>query len=162
MQRIEQTVAPADLQASPQAIAEGPDIKTLDKDRLAEARKINHTNKPLGLKLGGWKPPQTKPHKQELWQVILERDSSQRPKNWAIESMVKYLIQAPLAPPDQQEEQGTPTTEPVATNGNTALALVPAPAVPSTEESASKQRWSRIKFVRAIHLIYIYSRIYTV
>ena len=59
VQRIEQTVAPADLQASPQAIAEGPDIKTLDKDRLAEARKINHTNKPLGLKLGGWKPPQT-------------------------------------------------------------------------------------------------------
>ena len=69
VQRIEQTVAPADLQASPQAIAEAPDIKTLDKDRLAEARKINHTNKPLGLKLGGWKPPQTKPRKQELWQA---------------------------------------------------------------------------------------------
>ena len=34
VQRIEQTVAPADLQASPQAIAEGPDIKTLDKDRM--------------------------------------------------------------------------------------------------------------------------------
>ena len=157
VQRIEQTVAPADLQASPQAIAEGPDIKTLDKDRLAEARKINHTNKPLGLKLGGWKPPQTKPRKQELWQVILERDSSQRPKNWAIESMVKYLIQAPLATPDEQEEHGTTTPEPetpaVATNGNTALALVPAPAVPSTEESASKQRWSQIKFVRTIHII---------
>ena len=71
--------------------------------------------------------------------------------------MVKYLIQPPLATPDQQEEQGTPTTEPetpaVATNGNTALALVPAPAVPSTEESASKQRWSQIKFVRTIHII---------
>ena len=44
VQRIEQTVAPADLQASPQAIAEGPDIKTVDKDRLGRGSQ-DHSHK---------------------------------------------------------------------------------------------------------------------
>ena len=57
-------MASADQQAIPaEAIAEGPDIQTLDKDRLAEARSITQTNKPHSLKLVGWK---TKPRKQEL------------------------------------------------------------------------------------------------
>ena len=41
----------------------------------------------------------------------------------------------------------------MATTGNIVVTLVPMPVVPSTEESTSKQRWSRNKFVRAIHII---------
>ena len=76
------------------AFADGPDVATLEQVRLVEARKISHNNQPANKKLTGWKPQNTKPRKQELWQAILERDPKQKPKNWSIEDMVKYLMQA--------------------------------------------------------------------
>ena len=46
--------------------------------RLEAARKISITNKPTNDKLNGWKPLESKPRKDELWQAILERDSTKR------------------------------------------------------------------------------------
>ena len=80
------------------AFPDGPDVATLDKDRLVEARKISQNNQPTNKKLTGWQPQNTKPRKQELWQAILERDHKQKPKNWSIEDMVKYLMKPQESP----------------------------------------------------------------
>ena len=127
-------------------LTDGPEVASLDKDRLAEARRISDKNKPNNIKLTGWQPAQTKPRKQELWQAVLERDPSQRPKNWMIQDMVKYLLKHPLPDSSIIPDSGVapppkPTASPVVPTG--------APAVDSEDKQASsKQRWHRHKFVR--------------
>ena len=49
----------------------GPDIKDINMIRLEAAHKICITNKPTNDKLNGWKPLESKPRKDELWQAIL-------------------------------------------------------------------------------------------
>ena len=70
------------------------------------SQHLRELQKPKDYKLSGWQPVQTKPRKQELWQAILERDPSQRPKNWKIEEMVKYLIKHPKH--DQTKKRAPP------------------------------------------------------
>ena len=81
MANADQIAASPDRQVTPRAFEGGPDIKDLIMPRLEAARNISNTNKPASEKLNGWKPLQTKPRKDELWQAILERDSTKRPKH---------------------------------------------------------------------------------
>jgi len=119
---------------------------------MTAARAISGTNKPENNKLIGWKPLDTKPRKQELWQALLERDPNLKPKEWTIAKMVQKLIDLPA---------GTTGPE-VAEVASPEAALTPSdpPPVPvaaqkpkETEEQSAKCRWSRNKFVRVIHII---------
>ena len=69
----DQMLPPPERQVTPRAIEGGPDIKDINMIRLEAARNISTTNKPTNEKLNGWKPLETKPRKDELWQAILER-----------------------------------------------------------------------------------------
>ena len=73
--------------------AEWPVYADLDADRLAEARRFCPTYKPNNIKLTGYKPPKSKPRMCELWQVVMERDATQRPKNWTLVKMVSWLLE---------------------------------------------------------------------
>ena len=132
-------------------LADGPQVTSLDMDRLAQARNISGENKPTDAKLSGWKPLNTKPRKQEMWQAILERDPSQRPKNWKTEEMVKFLVEHPIHDPSTIPEQAGTPPGPTGTANVAPGALV---VVDSDDKDASgKQRWSRNKFVRLVHVI---------
>ena len=137
-----------------QQIEGGPDITSIDTEGLAEARKLSVTNKPHSFKLVGWKPLQTKPRKQELWQVILERDSTQKPQFWSVEKMVKHLTEPPK--PSSANHNGVLTSalaHVVATEDGAQDVAPNAIAVALPEESGSKPRWSRNKCVCVIHII---------
>ena len=70
--------------------------------RLEAAYKISITNKPTNEKLNVWKPLETKPRKDELWQAILVPSWSATPPRgvqeaqeleiWSVHDMVKYLM----------------------------------------------------------------------
>jgi hypothetical protein len=130
--------------------ADGPDITELEQGRLDAARNISADNMPNNAKLNGWKPLNTKPRKPELWQAILERSSTARPKAWPIDAMVKWLQDNNPTQPLPMHLSPAPTS-PAITTPVTAVALVAVDT--SAADSAHKQRWSRVKFVRAIHII---------
>jgi hypothetical protein len=49
-------------------------------------------------KLSGWKPETSKPRQSELWQAIMERDPSQKPKHWDVKKCVAWLMQSAALP----------------------------------------------------------------
>ena len=72
---------------------ECPPPESLDPQRLDAARQLKKGN-PLwsSSSLTGWKPAKTKPSKLELWQVIMERDPTKRPKGWNVDKMMNNLL----------------------------------------------------------------------
>ena len=69
-----------------------PQRDKLDLVRLDAARQIQTGWVPSGFtfheKLSGWKPEASKPRQSELWQAIMERDPSQKPKHWDVKKCV--------------------------------------------------------------------------
>ena len=147
----DQIAASPDRQVTPRAFEGGPDIKDLIMPRLEAARNISNTNKPASEKLNGWKPLQTKPRKDELWQAILERDSTKKPKNWQVNDMVKYLMNTSPTTPGAQGVVGNSEGQDTVVPETTAIVATTTP--PSTDAPGPKQRWSRNKFARVIGII---------
>jgi hypothetical protein len=151
LHNADQTVAATVPDDAPQQIAGGPDITTLDKERLSAARNISESNKPEHANLNRWQPLSTKPRQKELWQAIMERNSKEKPKNWQVEDMVKYLMKtSPNMQGNQTAPQGNTEEEPQATVVTT---MVPVLSSQSPEEQGPRQRWSRNKFARVICII---------
>ena len=108
--------------------------------RLEAARNISTTNKPTNEKLNGWKPLETKPRKDELWQAILECDSTKRPKNWSVQDMVKDLMKTSPTTSGAQGVVGNSEGHDTVVSETTAFVAVAT--LPSTDALAPK-RWSR-------------------
>ena len=86
-----------DTQQGGEHLDAGPALDSLDPLKLAAARGITKSNPGQAkdnLKLNGWKPAKEKPSKKELHYVVLERDSTLRPAHWAVEKMVKKLLES--------------------------------------------------------------------
>ena len=145
-----QTIAGQEHVAAPQQLENGPDIESLDIKRLEEARKISQTNKPANEKLNGWKPLNTKPRVKELWQAIVERDSTKKPKNWDLHDMVKWLLtNSPAIPQTQAGQQDLQNQANVSPITNAIVAVVQR----DSDGQGPKPRWSRNKFARVICII---------
>jgi len=122
-----------------------PQRDKLDLVKLDAARQIQMGWVPSGFtfheKLSGWKPETSKPRQSELWQAIMERDPSQKPKHWDVKKCVAWLMQSAALP--------TATISP-------ALgAPVPAPAPEKTGKEQDEDvvtRWSTSKMMRLLHV----------
>ena len=103
---------------------EWPKESELDPAKLAQARLISQRNKPPAVSLAGFKPVKDKPRKAELWQAVMERDATQRPKNWGVAKMVTWL----------QEHDPAVAMQVATTPGGEALtlAVVPLPTITTT------------------------------
>ena len=123
-----------------------PQRDKLDLVRLDAARQIQTGWVPSGFtfheKLSGWKPEASKPRQSELWQAIMERDPSQKPKHWDVKKCVAWLMQSAAVP--------TATISP-------ALGA-PAPGAPAratTDKESDDDvvtRWSTSKMMRLLHV----------
>jgi hypothetical protein len=83
----------------------------------------------------------SKPRQSELWQAIMERDPSQKPKHWDVKKCVAWLMQSAALP--------TATISPALG----APATAPAPAKTDKEPDEDVvTRWSASKMMRLLHV----------
>jgi len=123
-----------------------PQRDKLDLVRLDAARQIQTGWVPSGFpfheKLSGWKPETSKPRQSELWQAIMERDPSQKPKHWDVKKCVTWLMQS-RAPPK--------------VTILTVLGAPPPAAAPATTDKEQDEdvvtRWSASKMMRLLHVV---------
>ena len=118
-----------------------PQKDKLDLVRLDAARQIQTGWVPSGFafheKLSGWKPETSKPRQSELWQAIMERDPSQKPKHWDVKKCVMWLMQSRALPAAISPGLGPPD---------------PALAEQGPEEDSVVTRWSTPKMMRLLHV----------
>ena len=118
---------------------EWPKPEKLDQEKLNIARAICPTNKPASMKLTGFKPAKHKPRHIELWQALMERKPSARPKNWDVTKLVEELCALPV-----KEAEAPPQVLPDGTLSTPPAMAVPAAgaliAAPSSKEDGKKLR----------------------
>ena len=123
-----------------------PQKDKLDLVRLDAARQIQTGWVPSGFafheKLSGWKPETSKPRQSELWQVIMERDPSQKPKHWDVKKCVAWLMQSRALP--------TAIISPVM--GAPATAPAPPATTDKEQDEDVVTRWSSSKMMRLLHV----------
>ena len=84
-----------------------PSYGSLDQTKLAHARNISCDNAPGKTNLTGFKPATEKPRHRELWQAVMGRDPTNRPKNWSMETCVKWLLDPANKPSPDSAPGGT-------------------------------------------------------
>ena len=126
-----------------------PSYESLDLEKLKSARNISCDHPPADQKLNGFKPASKKPRHRELWQAVMERDATKQPKNWSVESCVRFLILPANKPATAAGPNGTGTGEPE------AAAAAEDEDAGNKEDNAAAPRlhWSRNYLVCLLHVI---------
>ena len=125
-----------------------PSYESLDLEKLKSARNISCDHPPADQKLNGFKPASKKPRHRELWQAVMERDATKQPKNWSVESCVRFLILPANKPATAAGPNGTGTGEPEA-----AAAEDEDAGNKEDDAAAPRLGWSRNYLVRLLHVI---------
>ena len=137
----------AEQSAGGENVLNWPSYVSLDQTKLAHARNISCDNAPGKTNLSGFKPATEKPRHRELWQAVMERDPTNRPKNWSMETCVKWLLDPANKPSPDSAPGGTGPAGPEVAAEDERV------GTKEDDGSAPRLRWSRNYLVRLLHVI---------